>query len=117
MKLTKEEQNLLVSVEAGEWKSVKNLSDEKKRYAKIARNTLRGKAMTWRYIPVRYKCEDGTWVYTVQEFYGKSLYTADMHGIAAMGESRKELIRDLEMMLKDLKKHPTKTIKMKDMVV
>ncbi len=40
-KLTKEEQELLASVEAGEWKSVKNLMSEKKRYAMIARHTLR----------------------------------------------------------------------------
>ena len=39
-KLTKEEQELLASVEAGEWKSVKNLMSEKKRYAMIARHTL-----------------------------------------------------------------------------
>ncbi len=41
MKLTKEEQELLTSIEAGEWRSVKNLMSEKKRYAMIARHTLR----------------------------------------------------------------------------
>ncbi len=41
MKLTKDEQDLIASVEAGEWKSVKNLMGEKKRYALIARHTLR----------------------------------------------------------------------------
>ena len=41
MKLTKEEQELMASVEAGEWRSVKNLMGEKKRYALIARHTLR----------------------------------------------------------------------------
>ena len=41
MKLNKEEQELIASVEAGEWKSVKNLMGEKKRYALIARHTLR----------------------------------------------------------------------------
>ncbi|MDO8675068.1 MAG: antitoxin [Candidatus Omnitrophota bacterium] len=41
MKLTKEEQDLVASVEAGEWKSVKNLLGEKRRYAMIARHTLR----------------------------------------------------------------------------
>ena len=40
-KLTQKEQNLLASVEVGEWKSIKNLSGEKKRYSKIARYTLR----------------------------------------------------------------------------
>ena len=41
MKLTKEEQDLVASVEAGEWKSVRNLLGEKRRYAMIARHTLR----------------------------------------------------------------------------
>ena len=41
MKLTKEEQDLIASVEAGEWKSVKNFAAEKKRYMAIARHTLR----------------------------------------------------------------------------
>lgn len=111
-KLSQKEQRLLASVESGRWNSVKDLSAEKKRYAKIARNTLRNKKdMTWCYIPVRYRCEDGTWVYTVQEFYGKSLHTVAKHGISAMGESKKELIHDLEMMLHDLRKHSTKTVK------
>ena len=39
-KLSKEEQELLSSVEKSEWKSVKNLTREKKRYAMIARHTL-----------------------------------------------------------------------------
>jgi len=38
--LTKEEQGLLDEVEKGEWKSVPNLMDEKKRFQEIARNTL-----------------------------------------------------------------------------
>ena len=41
MKLTKEDQDLVASVEAGEWKSVRNLLGEKRRYAMIARHTLR----------------------------------------------------------------------------
>jgi len=41
MKLTKEEQDLVASVEAGEWQSVRNLLGEKRRYAMIARHTLR----------------------------------------------------------------------------
>ena len=40
-KLAKEEHDLLASVENGEWKSVKNLPGEKKRYSTIARHTLR----------------------------------------------------------------------------
>lgn len=39
-KLTNEENQLLKEVEAGEWKSVKNLKSELKRYQEIARNTL-----------------------------------------------------------------------------
>ena len=39
-KLDKEEKQLLKEVEAGEWKSVKNLRVELKRYQEIARNTL-----------------------------------------------------------------------------
>ena len=42
-KLTREEKGLLSSVERGEWKSVKNLSGELKRYREYARNTLRKK--------------------------------------------------------------------------
>ena len=38
--LTKEEQEILNSVERGEWKPVKNLAEEKKRLRQIARNTL-----------------------------------------------------------------------------
>ena len=41
MKLTKEEHDLVASVEAGEWKSVRNLLGEKSCYAMIARDTLR----------------------------------------------------------------------------
>jgi len=39
-KLTNEEKQLLKEVESGEWKSVKNLKSELKRYQEIARNTL-----------------------------------------------------------------------------
>lgn len=38
--LTKEEQELLDSVERGEWKPVKDLAKEKRRLAQIAKNTL-----------------------------------------------------------------------------
>lgn len=38
--LDKEEKRLLKEVEAGQWKSVKNLKKELKRYKEIARNTL-----------------------------------------------------------------------------
>ena len=38
--LDKEEQELLNSVEKGEWKPIKNLAKEKKRLQQIARNTL-----------------------------------------------------------------------------
>ena len=38
--LTKEEQEILNSVERGKWKPVKNLAEEKKRLRQIARNTL-----------------------------------------------------------------------------
>lgn len=39
--LDKEEQELLDSIEKGEWKSVKNLAQTKKKAKKIAANTLR----------------------------------------------------------------------------
>lgn len=39
-KLDKEEKQLLKEVEAGEWKSVRNLRAELGRYQEIARNTL-----------------------------------------------------------------------------
>lgn len=38
--LDKEEQEILDSVERGEWKPVKNLASEKRRLRQIARNTL-----------------------------------------------------------------------------
>lgn len=38
--LTKEEQELLEEVERGEWKSISNFEEEKKRFQQIARNTL-----------------------------------------------------------------------------
>ena len=41
IKLSKEEKDLLLSVEKGEWKSVKDLEKEKARFAKYAKNTLR----------------------------------------------------------------------------
>ena len=40
-KLSKEERDLVTSVESGEWKSVKNSDKEKKRYITIARDTLK----------------------------------------------------------------------------
>jgi predicted DNA binding CopG/RHH family protein len=39
-KLDKEEKQLLLEVENGEWKSIKNLKSELARYKKIAKNTL-----------------------------------------------------------------------------
>lgn len=41
IELDKEEQELLDSVERGEWKSVKNLKSEIKRHQQYARNTLK----------------------------------------------------------------------------
>lgn len=41
IKLDKEEQALLDSVERGEWRSVKNLNREIKRHQQYARNTLK----------------------------------------------------------------------------
>ena len=41
MKLTKEEKELLTSVEAGEWKSVPGLKKEAARYKDAARTTMR----------------------------------------------------------------------------
>ncbi len=41
VKLDKEEQELLDSVERGEWKSVKNLKGEVNRHQQYARNTLK----------------------------------------------------------------------------
>ena len=38
--LTKEEQKLLDEVEKGEWVPIPNFKEEKKRFQKIARNTL-----------------------------------------------------------------------------
>jgi predicted DNA binding CopG/RHH family protein len=40
-KLDKEEQELLESVESGEWQSVDNLEDEIKKHIEIAKNTLK----------------------------------------------------------------------------
>jgi predicted DNA binding CopG/RHH family protein len=39
-KLEKDEQELLESIEKGEWKSIKNVNAEKKRYREYARATL-----------------------------------------------------------------------------
>jgi predicted DNA binding CopG/RHH family protein len=41
MKLTHEEQELLDSVERGEWRSIPNAQDESRRYQEAARRTLR----------------------------------------------------------------------------
>ena len=41
MKLDKNEKELLTSFERGEWKSVKDLSNAKKHYQEVARETLR----------------------------------------------------------------------------
>jgi predicted DNA binding CopG/RHH family protein len=41
MKLTKEEQEILDSVERGEWKRIDNFEQEKARYQAIAAETLR----------------------------------------------------------------------------
>ena len=41
MKLTKKEQDILDSVERGEWKTVRGLAKEKQRYQAAARATLR----------------------------------------------------------------------------
>ena len=41
VKLDKEEQELLDSVERGEWRSVKNLEGEIKRHQQYARNTIK----------------------------------------------------------------------------
>ena len=40
-KLDKEEQELLESIESGEWQSVDNLEDEIKKHKDIAKNTLK----------------------------------------------------------------------------
>jgi predicted DNA binding CopG/RHH family protein len=40
-KLDKEEQELLESIESGEWQSVDNLEDEIKKHKEIAKNTLK----------------------------------------------------------------------------
>lgn len=40
IKFTKEEKEILKAVESGEFKSVKNVSQEKKRFQQYARNTL-----------------------------------------------------------------------------
>ena len=68
----------------------------------------------WHYIPVRYKEKDGTWIYTVQESYKKYGNTLEKEGMCPIGESKKELIQCLELMLKDMKKYPTKTVKLED---
>ena len=41
IKLDEEEQDLLESVERGEWKSVENLQDEIERHQRYAKNTLK----------------------------------------------------------------------------
>ena len=43
MKLSKEEQEILRSVENGEWESVPNLKEEIVRYRQMARETLRSR--------------------------------------------------------------------------
>jgi predicted DNA binding CopG/RHH family protein len=40
-KYTKDESELVESIEKGDWNSLKNLENEKKRYSLIAKNTLR----------------------------------------------------------------------------
>jgi predicted DNA binding CopG/RHH family protein len=40
-KLDKEEQELLKSIESGEWQSIDNLEDEIKKHREIAKNTLK----------------------------------------------------------------------------
>ncbi len=41
MKLSKEEKNLLKSVEDGEWETISNFKSEQKRYQVIAKNSLK----------------------------------------------------------------------------
>lgn len=41
MKLTKEEKDILDSVERGEWKRIPNFKEEARRYQEVARATLR----------------------------------------------------------------------------
>ena len=67
----------------------------------------------WHYIPVRYKTKEGTWIYTVQEYFRKHGHTAAKEGIAPLGESKKELVDCLKLMLNDLEKYPTKTANFK----
>ena len=70
--------------------------------------------MMWHFIPTRTKTKNGSWIYTVQESFGKYGHTAKKEGISPLGENKKELIQNLEWMLNDLKKYPTKTIKFKE---
>ena len=62
--------------------------------------------MSWYYRPCKRKYKDGTAYYVVVEFFpnvqGKPAWTKD--AMSPYGESRKELIRDLEMMLEDCKR-------------
>lgn len=64
----------------------------------------------WHYRPCRRKDLDGSYYYVVVEYYKVGRGTKPMWtelGCSPMGNSRKELIRDLEMMLADCKKRRT----------
>jgi len=63
----------------------------------------------WHYRPCKKIDENGTPYYVVVEYFknvcGKPMWTEDK--CFPMGETREELIRDLEMMLEDCKRHKT----------
>ena len=62
----------------------------------------------WHYRVFRrpgYLCK---WLYTIREYYAPCSYTEDS---IPFGETRGELIKDLENMLADAKRYSTKTLK------
>ncbi len=63
----------------------------------------------WYYQICRKRLKNGEWEYTIHETITRFGYTED--AITPCGESRKDLIKTLEWMLKDAKHYRTRTIK------
>ena len=64
--------------------------------------------MTWHYIPIKKYVGKNIYYYVVGERYSGCGIASD---IAPMGMTKKELIRDLEMMLEDVKRYKTERVK------
>jgi hypothetical protein len=59
--------------------------------------------MSW-YYQVRKRIVDGSPIYDIVERYGRDMWTAQ--SMSPLGETKAEVIRDLERMLADAKKNP-----------